>query len=89
MTLLLTENSDLARMIVNSVRQDLTSFNDLHNCLALCAIANVGSGEMAEALYPDVYKLLISECVPRSRSMTNGAMAHEEGLASPGTPKVT
>ena len=34
--------------------------NELNNCLALHAIANVGSKEMGEALSSDVHRLLIS-----------------------------
>lgn len=34
--------------------------NELYNCLALHAIANVGGREMGEALSADVHRLLIS-----------------------------
>eukprot|EP00732_Lithocolla_globosa_P001355 Lithocolla_globosa_v1_NODE_658_length_3496_cov_53.897995.p1 type:complete len:899 gc:universal NODE_658_length_3496_cov_53.897995:2815-119(-) len=59
-TLLLTENHDLTRMVVNSMRNDLNSMNEVHNCLALTCIANVGGREMAESLHQDVQKLLVS-----------------------------
>jgi AP-2 complex subunit alpha len=54
------ENSDLLRLVVNSIRKDLDENNEINNCLALHVIANVGSNEMAEALAEDVHRLLIS-----------------------------
>ena len=56
------ENSDLLRLVVNSLKKDLDDANEVHNCLALHAIANVGGPEMAEALKDDVHRLLISPC---------------------------
>jgi AP-2 complex subunit alpha len=57
------ENSDFLRLVVNSIRKDLDSNNEIDNCLALHAIANVGGMEMAEALAEDVHRLLISPYV--------------------------
>ncbi|KAF8168096.1 adaptin N terminal region-domain-containing protein [Crassisporium funariophilum] len=59
-TLLMHENSDFLRLVVNSIRKDLDANNEVDNCLALHAIANVGGSEMAEALVEDVHRLLIS-----------------------------
>jgi AP-2 complex subunit alpha len=59
-TLLMHENSDFLRLVVNSIRKDLDENNEINNCLALHAIANVGGPEMAEALCEDVHRLLIS-----------------------------
>ncbi|KAG8899530.1 hypothetical protein FRB99_006583 [Tulasnella sp. 403] len=59
-TLLMHENSDFLRLVVNSIRKDLESHSEIFNCLALHAIANVGGEEMAESLAPDVHRLLIS-----------------------------
>ncbi|EST06060.1 Clathrin/coatomer adaptor, adaptin-like, N-terminal [Kalmanozyma brasiliensis GHG001] len=64
-TLLMHENSDIVRLVVNSIRKDLDEMSEVNNCLALHAIANIGGTEMAEALAPDVHRLLIS---PTSRS---------------------
>ncbi|KAF8216241.1 adaptin N terminal region-domain-containing protein [Mycena galopus ATCC 62051] len=64
-TLLMHENSDFLRLVVNSIRKDLDGKNEVDNCLALHAIANVGGSEMAEALSEDVHRLLIS---PTSQS---------------------
>ena len=62
-TLLMHENSDFLRLVVNSIRKDLDANNEIDNCLALHAIANVGGSEMAEALVEDVHRLLISPYV--------------------------
>ncbi|KIY52732.1 Adaptor protein complex AP-2 alpha subunit [Fistulina hepatica ATCC 64428] len=59
-TLLMHENSDFLRLVVNSIRKDLDSNSEIDNCLALHAIANVGGSEMADALVEDVHRLLIS-----------------------------
>ncbi|TFL06549.1 adaptin N terminal region-domain-containing protein [Pterulicium gracile] len=63
-TLLMHENSDFLRLVVNSIRKDLDSNVEVDNCLALHAIANVGGSEMAEALVEDVHRLLISPTSP-------------------------
>ena len=62
-TLLMHENSDFLRLVVNSIKKDLDDNNEINNCLALHAIANVGGQEMAEALAEDVHRLLISPYV--------------------------
>jgi hypothetical protein len=63
MTLMLHEHSELLLMVVNSIKKDLEENNEYNNCLALHAIANVGSNEMAETLGPSVHRLLISPYV--------------------------
>lgn len=64
-TLFLHEQHDLLHLVVNSIRKDLLDHNEINNCLALHAIANVGGREMGEALCADVHRLLIS---PTSKS---------------------
>ena len=59
--MLLSENSDLIRIVVNSMKTDLSNLNEINNCLALSTIANIAGREMSETLYPDVYRLLVSE----------------------------
>ncbi|KAK4989083.1 hypothetical protein LTR66_007141 [Elasticomyces elasticus] len=59
-TLFLHEQHELLHLVVNSIRKDLMDYNELNNCLALHAIANVGGKEMGEALSADVHRLLIS-----------------------------
>jgi AP-2 complex subunit alpha len=75
-TLFLHEQHELLHLVVNSIRKDLLDLNELNNCLALHAVANVGGREMGEALSADVHRLLISpyvvqihiivDCFPRS-----------------------
>ena len=60
------ENSDIVRLVVNSIRKDLDDMNETNNCLALHAIANIAGAEMAESLAPDVHRLLISPYVKHS-----------------------
>jgi len=60
LTLLMHENSDLVRLVINSIRKDLDGHDETNNCLALQAIANIGGKEMSESLLHDVYSLLIS-----------------------------
>ncbi|MCJ1459382.1 hypothetical protein MMC28_009759 [Mycoblastus sanguinarius] len=64
-TLFLHEQHELLHLVVNSIRKDLLGHNELFNCLALHAIANVGGREMGEALSGDVHMLLIT---PTSKS---------------------
>ncbi|PKS12222.1 hypothetical protein jhhlp_001521 [Lomentospora prolificans] len=65
MTLFLHEKHELLHLVVNSIRKDLLDNNELFNCLALHAIANVGGREMGEAISAEVHRLLIS---PASKS---------------------
>ncbi|KAI9593190.1 adaptin N terminal region-domain-containing protein [Syncephalis fuscata] len=60
LTLLLTENHEMIRLVVNSLRKDMEEPLEIVNCLALHAIANIGGREMAESLAGDVYRLLIA-----------------------------
>lgn len=59
-TLFFHEQHELLHLVVNSIRKDLLDNNEMYNCLALHAIANVGGREMGEALSVDVHRLLIS-----------------------------
>lgn len=60
MSILLTESHELLRLVVNSIRKDLESVQEVHQCLALHAIANIGGKELAESLAYDVYRILAS-----------------------------
>ncbi|KAI9828187.1 MAG: hypothetical protein M1826_006115 [Phylliscum demangeonii] len=64
-TLFLHEHHELLHLVVNSIRKDLLDHNELNNCLALQAIANVGGKDLGDALSRDVHSLLIS---PTSQS---------------------
>lgn len=70
MTLFLHEQHELLHLVVNSIRKDLTDHNELFNCLALHAIANVGGREMGEALSGEVHRLLISPLAPGEKTLT-------------------
>ena len=59
-TLFFHEEHELLHLVVNSIRKDLLDHNEINNCLALHAIANVGGRAMGEALGSDVHRLLIS-----------------------------
>ncbi|KAH5060311.1 AP-2 complex subunit alpha [Parastagonospora nodorum] len=59
-TLFLHEEHELIHLVVNSIRKDLLDHNELNNCLALHAIANVGGKELGESLSAEVHRLLIS-----------------------------
>jgi AP-2 complex subunit alpha len=60
-TLLLNENSDLLRLVINSIRKDLDDNNEVFQCLALHAIANIAGRDMAESLANDVERVLVSK----------------------------
>ncbi|WWC71387.1 uncharacterized protein I206_105342 [Kwoniella pini CBS 10737] len=60
-TLLMHENSDMVRLVINSFRKDLEDHSEINNCLALHAIATLGGQEMAEALGENVYRAMISQ----------------------------
>lgn len=59
-TLMLNENNEVLRLIIQAMKKDLTSGPEEVQCLALATIANVGGEEFAEALAADVIKLLTS-----------------------------
>lgn len=59
-SLLVNENDDLVRLVINSMRKDLEDLNEINICLALQAIANLGGREIAESLAADVFKVLAS-----------------------------
>jgi AP-2 complex subunit alpha len=59
-TLLVTDNPDFIRLVVNTIRKDLEDSNEINSCLALHAVANISSRDMADSLASDVYRLLNS-----------------------------
>ncbi|KAG7153994.1 AP-2 complex subunit alpha-like [Homarus americanus] len=59
-SVLVNTNSDLIKLIVQSIKNDLGSRNPVHVNLALQCIANIGSKEMADAFGTDIPKLLVS-----------------------------
>jgi AP-2 complex subunit alpha len=59
-SLLLSEHQDLLRLIIQAIKNDLAGKNEVFQSLALVCVANVGGQEFAEALAPDVQKLLVA-----------------------------
>ncbi|OMO54759.1 hypothetical protein CCACVL1_27599, partial [Corchorus capsularis] len=57
---LLNENHDFLRLVINTVRNDITGRNETFQCLALTMVGNIGGREFAESLASDVQKLLLS-----------------------------
>merc|ERR1740117_986405 len=56
--LLFNEESELLRLIIQSVKKDLEPQNEVSQCLALACVANIGGQELAESLAMDVQNLL-------------------------------
>jgi len=59
-SVLMNANNDLMKLIVQSIKNDLSSRNPIHVNLALQCIANIGSREMAETFGNEIPKLLVS-----------------------------
>ena len=59
-SVLISGNSELIQLIVQSIKNDLASRNPVHVSLALQCIANIGSKDMAEAFGMEIPKLLVS-----------------------------
>ncbi|XP_063383947.1 AP-2 complex subunit alpha [Cydia fagiglandana] len=59
-SVLVNTNSDLIKLIIQSIKNDLQSRNPIHVNLALQCIANIGSKDMAEAFCTEIPKLLVS-----------------------------
>jgi len=57
---LINLNSELIKLIIQSIKNDITSRNPVHVNLALQCISNIGSREMCEAFSTDLPKLLTS-----------------------------
>ena len=59
-SVLLHENLEFVRLVINTMQKDLVSRDENWQCMALTAIANMGGREFAEALSGEVLKLLLS-----------------------------
>ena len=59
-SVLVSANSELIKLIIQSIKNDLSSRNPINVCLALQCIANIGNQEMVEAVGQEVPKLLVS-----------------------------
>lgn len=60
-SLLLADNNDILRLVVNSVKNDISSPNEHNAALALNTVANIGGAEFADNLFADISKLLLSQ----------------------------
>ena len=59
-SVILNHESDLMRLIIQSIKNDVSSRNPIFINLALQCIANIGNKEMAEAFAQDIPKLLVT-----------------------------
>ena len=59
-SVLISANSDLMRLIIQNIKNDLANRNPVHVNLALQCIANIGNTEMVEVFSSEVPKLIIS-----------------------------
>lgn len=59
-SVLVGASSDLMKLVIQSIKNDLVSRNPIHINLALHCMANVGSKEMADSVGGDIPKLLTS-----------------------------
>lgn len=59
-SLLLSDNADILRLVVNSIKTDMTSQNEHIAALALNTVANIGGAEFADNLFADISKMLLS-----------------------------
>ncbi|CAD5216885.1 unnamed protein product [Bursaphelenchus okinawaensis] len=59
-SVLINLNSELIKLIIQSIKNDIGSRNPIHVNLALQCISNIGSKDMCEAFAQDLVKLLVS-----------------------------
>jgi hypothetical protein len=65
-SVLFTEKSELLRLMIQTIRIDMTSSNDAIQGLALACVGNLGGKEFAETLMSDVQRILFS---PQTRAV--------------------
>ena len=59
-SVLIGATSELMKLVIQAIRNDLANRNPVHITLALQCVANIGSREMADGLGTDIPKLLVS-----------------------------
>lgn len=59
-SLLLADNDNILRLVVNSIKTDMSSGNEQVAALALNTVANIGGTEFADNLFADISKMLLS-----------------------------
>eukprot|EP00811_Abedinium_folium_P007046 NODE_164_length_3484_cov_7.370569.p1 GENE.NODE_164_length_3484_cov_7.370569~~NODE_164_length_3484_cov_7.370569.p1 ORF type:complete len:1045 (-),score=321.61 NODE_164_length_3484_cov_7.370569:188-3322(-) len=60
-SLLLADNIDILRLVVNSLKNDVNSRLEHVAALALNTVANIGSSEFADNLFGDISKMLLTQ----------------------------
>jgi len=63
-SVVISDSHDMANMIAEAVGNDLRSTKELHVCLALNCIANMGGKVLAEKVMPQVKQLLAAKGAP-------------------------
>lgn len=59
-SVMISAHNDLMKLVIQAIKNDLSSRNPIHVTLALQCVANIGSREMAEGLGTEIPKLLVS-----------------------------
>ncbi|EFJ19547.1 hypothetical protein SELMODRAFT_233268 [Selaginella moellendorffii] len=74
---LLHENHEFLNLITKAIRLDIIGRSETYQCLALTMIGNIGGRDFAEALAPDVQKLVVSgSCRPLVRKKAILCLLH-------------
>lgn len=58
-SLLLADNAEILRLVVNSVKHDMLAQVEHHAALALNTVANIGGAEFSDNLWGDISKMLL------------------------------
>mmetsp|Transcript_56919 Transcript_56919/g.144354 ORF Transcript_56919/g.144354 Transcript_56919/m.144354 type:complete len:1007 (+) Transcript_56919:172-3192(+) len=58
-SLLLADNAEILRLVVNSIKHDMGSGNEHIAALALNTVANIGGSEFADNLFTDISKMML------------------------------
>lgn len=73
-SVMISAHNDLMKLVIQAIKNDLSSRNPIHVTLALQCVANIGSREMAEGLGTEIPKLLVSgdtiDAVKQSAALT-------------------
>lgn len=72
-SLLLADNDNILRLVVNSIKTDMNSGNEQIAALALNTVANIGGAEFADNLFADISKMLLSQSPQHSGYMKRKA----------------
>mmetsp|Transcript_24803 Transcript_24803/g.53938 ORF Transcript_24803/g.53938 Transcript_24803/m.53938 type:complete len:1010 (+) Transcript_24803:366-3395(+) len=58
-SLLLADNAEILRLVVNSIKHDMMANQEQHAALALNTVANIGGSEFSDNLFVDISKMLL------------------------------